>query len=52
MYSKTLTIDCKKCSYFKVDENNQFICNWGKSKKKKKLFKGINNIKCKLNRGV
>ena len=48
MYGKELTIDCKNCTFFKVDEHANFICNWGKSKKKKKLTKGREDIKCKL----
>ena len=51
MYSKILTIDCKRCIHFKINENNDFICNWGRSKKKKKLINGKKDIICTLKGG-
>jgi hypothetical protein len=34
MRRKTLTMDCDKCVLMKVNENNQFMCRWGKVKPK------------------
>ena len=47
--SKSLTKDCKNCNLFKIDDNSNFICEWGK-KKKRKLIRddGYTIDKCKL----
>lgn len=35
MHKKTLTIDCNTCKFCSVNDESQFICNWGKTKKGK-----------------
>lgn len=47
---KSLTIDCIDCGHINKNEDNQFICEWGKTKKGKLLLprKGKGNLKCKL----
>ena len=51
MLKKVLTKDCPSCSLAFIDDENEFRCKWGKSKKGKVL----NNTKgkarrCKLKR--
>jgi hypothetical protein len=49
--SKSLTKDCKSCEMFKIDDDSNFICEWGKKKKRKLLRDdGYTIDKCKLNR--
>lgn len=51
MRRKTLTMDCDKCELMKVNDLNQFICNWGKGDKILESHKGKKPINCKLKRG-
>lgn len=37
MSKKSLTKDCPSCELLFIDDLGQFICNWGKSKKRKIL---------------
>ena len=46
--SKVLTKDCSSCAFLKVTDDNEFLCLWGKSKKRKKLVEGKNMEDCKL----
>jgi len=51
MRTKTLTIDCDKCDLMKVDNDNKFICKWGKGEDKiLEPHKGKKPINCKLKR--
>jgi len=43
--SKTLTKECKGCSLMFVGENNEFLCGWGKNKKKKVLKENRRAVK-------
>ena len=51
MPKKTLTTDCNICDLCSVNNQNKFVCNWGKSKKGKvmepaKRKKGV--VRCNL----
>lgn len=50
MRKKTLTVDCSPCKYMKVDDKQQFICNWGVGKHPKIMnpAKGKKIIRCNL----
>jgi len=50
MRTKTLTVDCATCEYMKVNDKQQFICNWGVGKEPKIMnpAKGKKIIKCYL----
>jgi len=51
MIKKVLTMDCPSCDKLTIDDDNQFRCGWGKSKKGKILnsHKGKRPItKCNL----
>jgi len=48
MYKKVITKDCPSCNLLSIDEHYNFICSWGKSKKKKKLENKKRNKKCSL----
>jgi len=37
MLKKVLTLDCPSCQKLFIDDNNQFRCGWGNSKKGKIL---------------
>jgi hypothetical protein len=51
MRKKTLTIDCPNCSLLKIDDKNQFICQWGKGKEKiLEPHRGKRPKECKLRR--
>jgi len=52
MITKRLTIDCKSCKYFKINDNSDFICSWGNGKLKKMIIddKRKSLRACKLNR--
>ena len=46
--SKALTKDCSSCKLLIVEDDNEFFCLWGKSKKKR-LIEGKGKIKkCNL----
>ncbi len=46
--TKALTRECSSCILLKVTEDNEFLCRWGKSKKKKKLVEKRGMKECKL----
>ena len=46
--AKTLTIDCGICEKCVVNDNRQFMCNWGQAPKVMHLAKGKKIIRCKL----
>lgn len=48
--TKTLTTDCQECKSFKIDDEGNFKCSWGNTKKPKVLLppKGKKSIRCKL----
>lgn len=51
MHKKVLTIDCGNCELCSVDDNNSnFICSWGKTRKGKIMNppKGKQVIRCNL----
>jgi hypothetical protein len=50
MYKKVLTMECPSCKCLKIDDENQFRCEWGKSKKGKILLphKGRKPHTCNL----
>lgn len=49
--TKALTKECSSCNLLNVTEDNEFLCRWGKSKKKKKLVEKREIVKeCKLRR--
>lgn len=52
MRIKKLTSDCRTCNYFKIDNDANFICNWGHGKSKMIIVdnKRKSLISCKLNR--
>lgn len=45
--SKTLTKECKECSLMTIGENNEFLCGWGKNKRKKVLKENRRAVKIK-----
>lgn len=40
MSKKSLTKDCPSCKFMFIDDDNQFICKWGKNNKTKILVDG------------
>lgn len=50
MYKKVLTTVCPSCKDMFIDDDNQFRCDWGNSKKGKLLVphKGKRPKDCKL----
>jgi len=51
MRKKTLTTDCASCNLMKIDDNNNFICEWGVGEPKVlEPHKGKKPIQCKLKR--
>lgn len=50
MHTKVLTMNCPSCPVMFIDEDNQFRCKWGNSKKGKVLIphKGKRPKECKL----
>jgi len=50
MRQKVLTIDCSPCKHMKVNDKQQFVCNWGVEKHSKIMnpAKGKKVIKCNL----
>lgn len=47
-YTKTITVDCSGCDKLSVDDKEQMLCNWGKTKKFLKPQKGKTKLECKL----
>lgn len=51
MSKKSLTKDCPNCQLCSADENTyNFLCNWGRNKKRKILYETKNMKNCTLRR--
>ncbi len=48
MRKKVLTTECPSCDDMKINDNNQFQCNWGKTPKIMSPHKGKIPKQCKL----
>jgi len=51
MRKKALTMDCNQCQLMSVDNDNRFLCKWGKGEAKVlEPHKGKKPLSCKLKR--